>query len=334
MATLTKTHVEYASKYLTYTNGKDVYVKLYMRYTEQDSVNNRTYVEYAVGLTYLGNTYAQDGGANSYAKIQGTNASEKKVMMYNHNGGKVNAGDNIIATTGAWVTHNADGTKSVTGTASAIWTLWNNTLAEATATVDLPTITRYRIDFNTSDGTPVPSAMYCLPGNSITLPAACEWPDATFKATVTLDPTGGTCNTTSLTSNGARAFVFDGWFSTNDDIIRPAGSSYTPVGSETIWANFDYYDTYTAVTLPTPTRDNYIFKGWATNSTATSGITGSYTPTGSTTLYATWELDQVVAYVKQGGVWKQGRMYVKINGKWEKVKRTYVKKGGSWIEGD
>jgi uncharacterized repeat protein (TIGR02543 family) len=334
MATLTKTHVEYASKYLTYTNGKDVYVKLYMRYTEQDSVNNRTYVEYAVGLTYLGSTYAQDGGANSYAKIQGTNASEKKVMMYNHNGGKVNAGDNIIATTGAWVTHNADGTKSVTGTASAIWTLWNNTLAEAKGTVDLPTITRYEIQFETHDGVPEPSTMYCVPGSSITLPAKCEWDDVTISTTVTLDAMGGTCNPTSLTSSGVRDFTFAGWFSTDDYVYRAAGSSYTPTKSETIYADFNYTDRYNAVTLPTPTRDNYIFKGWATRSTATSGITGSYTPTGSTTLYATWELDQVVAYVKTAGVWKQGRMYVKINDKWEKVKRTYVKKGGSWIEGD
>lgn len=334
MATLTKTHVEYASKYLTYTNGQDVYVKLYMRYTEQDSVNNKTYVEYAVGLTYLGGTYAQDGGASSYAKIQGTGASENKVMMYNYNGGKINSGDNIIATTGGWVTHNADGTKSVTGTASAIWSLWNNTLAEAKATVDLPTITRYEIQFDTHGGTPTPSTIYCVPGNSFSLPPAVDWPDVSISATVTLDLMGGTCNTTSLTASGTRDFSFAGWFNEYDYIYRAAGSSYTPTRSETIHADFNYTESYNAVTLPTPTRDNYIFKGWATKSTATSGVTGSYTPTDDVTLYATWELDQVVAYVKSGGVWKQGRMYVKIGDNWEKVKRTYVKKSGAWIEGD
>ena len=43
------------------------------------------------------------------------------------------------------------------------------------------------------------------------------------------------------------------------------------------------------MTLPTPTRDGYSFKGWATSAAATSGTTGSYTPSGDVTLYAIWE---------------------------------------------
>ena len=44
------------------------------------------------------------------------------------------------------------------------------------------------------------------------------------------------------------------------------------------------------MTLPTPTREGYSFRGWATSASAASGVTGSYTPTGNVTLYATWEL--------------------------------------------
>ncbi|MBR2151841.1 MAG: InlB B-repeat-containing protein, partial [Clostridia bacterium] len=42
-----------------------------------------------------------------------------------------------------------------------------------------------------------------------------------------------------------------------------------------------------SVTLPTPTRTDYIFKGWSTSSTATSGST-SITVSANKTYYATW----------------------------------------------
>lgn len=43
--------------------------------------------------------------------------------------------------------------------------------------------------------------------------------------------------------------------------------------------------------------------------------------------------DQVRAYIKQSGTWKQGKVYVKINGSWVKAKKVYVKKDGQWIIG-
>ena len=43
------------------------------------------------------------------------------------------------------------------------------------------------------------------------------------------------------------------------------------------------------MTLPTPTRTGYTFKGWADSASAASGTTGSYTPTSNVTLYAIWE---------------------------------------------
>ena len=140
MATLTTTLTEYGSAFLTGTNSGNVYVKLFMRYTEQDIANKRTYVEYKISLYYNKSDYAKDGGANSYAQIAGTNASTSKVMMYNYNGGQISPENNFIASTGAWVTHKDDGTGSATGTATARWSLWNDTEVSVTATVDLPPI--------------------------------------------------------------------------------------------------------------------------------------------------------------------------------------------------
>ena len=47
-----------------------------------------------------------------------------------------------------------------------------------------------------------------------------------------------------------------------------------------------------SVTLPTPTREGYEFKGWYSDSALTNSVGGagaSYTPTANTTLYAKWE---------------------------------------------
>lgn len=38
-------------------------------------------------------------------------------------------------------------------------------------------------------------------------------------------------------------------------------------------------------------RTGYTFKGWNTNSGATTGSTGTYTPTSSATMYAIWQLN-------------------------------------------
>lgn len=65
-------------------------------------------------------------------------------------------------------------------------------------------------------------------------------------------------------------------------------------------------------------KDGYIFKGWSTSSTASSGSTGSYTPSGTQTLYAIWTKDV------------KGNMYIKINGQWTLASRILTKINGVW----
>lgn len=290
----------------------------------------------AAGTYVNGNEYYRKDPGDPINGAQGSFLSDFKNGSYSNGAVIIYGTFELAASSSSW-------TVGVKGMCNGGWgwNRWpNNEYCVSNLNIPLSIDSNWRdsvfhvIKFDTHGGTPTANTVYCLPGNSFSLPPAVDWPNVSISATVSLDLMGGTCNTTSLTASGIRDFSFAGWFNEYDYIYRAAGSSYTPTRSETIHADFNYTESYNAVTLPTPTRDNYIFKGWATKSTATSGITGSYTPTDDVTLYATWELDQVVAYVKSGGTWKQGRMYAKINGQWEKVKRTYVKKNGSWVEGD
>ena len=54
------------------------------------------------------------------------------------------------------------------------------------------------------------------------------------------------------------------------------------------------------MTLPTPTRTGYNFRGWATSSSASTGVTGNYTPTKDITLYAIWELKSYTLSISRG----------------------------------
>ena len=70
--------------------------------------------------------------------------------------------------------------------------------------------------------------------------------------------TSATLYKTTLNANGGSVDI--------NSVLTMSGNSFTP---------------------PTPTRDGYIFNGWSTSSTASSG-SDSITPTGNHTYYATW----------------------------------------------
>ncbi len=60
----------------------------------------------------------------------------------------------------------------------------------------------------------------------------------------------------------------------------------------------------TTVTLPTPSRDGYLFIGWytaATGGTKIGGAGAPYTPTANTTLYAQWGRPSTITYDANGG---------------------------------
>ncbi len=116
-------------------------------------------------------------------------------------------------------------------------------------------------------------------------------PETTGSYSVTLDANGGSVTPTILTSARTTNYCFINWNTNQNGSGRSyaPGATYTENADMTLYAQWNSSTLTAAVTLPTPTREGYSFKGWATSSAASSGVTGSYTPSGNVTLYAIWE---------------------------------------------
>lgn len=138
-------------------------------------------------------------------------------------------------------------------------------------------------------------------------------PTTTAGFTITYNPNGGTCSTTSETMIDTTTYEHIKWVSGTseyDPIITLGGPA-----AYTFTVKYSSTTTKGSTTLPTPTNEtsstfkitfNYqggsgssasanstktiakAFNGWATSSTATTGFTGSYEPDESQTLFAIW----------------------------------------------
>lgn len=144
---------------------------------------------------------------------------------------------------------------------------------------------------------------------SITLPTE----DSVFRDnesttyTITFDPNGGIVNPSSDTSTLTTSYTFKSWaLNSVNGTSYKAGDSYTPSSNVTFYAIWNQSDSGpTPIELPTPTRDNYIFKGWSKSSDATNPDinTDKYTPSSNETLYAIWEeaIYYTISFNSNGG---------------------------------
>lgn len=155
-----------------------------------------------------------------------------------------------------------------------------------------PTPTAFSVSYDPNGGSGAPASQIKTRGQALTLSSAKPTHASSMAGsyTVTLDPNGGSVSQRSLSAARKTSYTFKSWNTKSDG----TGTSYKPGASYTEDANLTLYAQWTGstgtapVTLPTPTRAGYTFRGWATSSTASSGVTGSYTPTGNVTLYAVW----------------------------------------------
>lgn len=131
MATLTTSYQLLAQTYLGNSYG-DLYVRLYGYYSQQDIANNRSYVIFQARAYFSGNYIKDNQGSGSVSGISGTVSGSCTYPT---------KGETVIATTEGWVSHLADGTLGVHGTAYLNFPNWGwSGTADAWATV--PTIPR------------------------------------------------------------------------------------------------------------------------------------------------------------------------------------------------
>lgn len=134
MATLTTSYQKLGEAYLGNSYG-NLYIRIYAKYSEQDITNNRTKVQYQARAYFSGNSYILD--QQSSGNVKGTSASQ---VNYSRSS-SYPSGETTLGTTEAWVSHNNDGTMSISASAYLNFPNWgwSNT---ASGTADLPTIPR------------------------------------------------------------------------------------------------------------------------------------------------------------------------------------------------
>ena len=153
--------------------------------------------------------------------------------------------------------------------------------------------------------------------------------------TVTFETNGGTAaaaqkveegSTIDLPSTTREGYVLDGWFDNRELTGTPVTSPYKPTADVRLYAKWSE-NSYTIkfvsnegtpvedqkvvrgseLTLPTTTREGYVFDGWFDNEQCTgTPVAAPYIPTANGTLYAKWTEDvrekYTVKFVSNGGI--------------------------------
>ena len=233
---------------------------------------------YTVGLShYL--LYAQWNAINytvTYSAAGGTTTPIQAALNYGQTFNLASA----ITRTGYSFSGWSDGTNTY-GAGASILISTSNLTFTAQWTADVYTIS---YDLNGGTGSSISNSTFTFGGTAITLP---------------------------LVGDHVRTnYTFGGWSITRNG--SDIGATYSPNASGTvyaIWTLNQYVITYnaqlgtvstssatytaggTALTLPTPTRTSFVFKGWYSSSTGGNliGVAGAtYSPSATATIYAQW----------------------------------------------
>jgi len=129
--------------------------------------------------------------------------------------------------------------------------------------------------------------------SSIILPTATKSDDVTSNySIITYDGNGGTPSRDSDSVNKTIKYKFKSWNSNpNGTGIVYTDKSTFNAGNNTLYAIYDVEsEIISSVTLPTSTRNGYIFKGWSKAQSSSQLVSNTYTPSSSspTTLYSQW----------------------------------------------
>lgn len=139
--------------------------------------------------------------------------------------------------------------------------------------------------------------------------------------TTTFNYNGSGQANSSLTSNRKTDYTANGWTTTSGSTTKTHnnGQAYTmPANNITLYPCFSQNTYYTSITLPTPSRADYVFDGWYT--AASGGVKignggSTYAPMENNTFYARWIPEKYVGVSSNGATIKTHNMYISENGK-------------------
>lgn len=137
--------------------------------------------------------------------------------------------------------------------------------------------------------------------------------------TVTLNVQGGTSSSTSLSAARSIKYTANGWTKTSGSTTRnyTNGQSVQMTAALALYPCFSQTNLTAAVTLPTPTRAGFTFKGWNTKADGSGtnyAAAASYTPSANVTLYAIWDY---IGVVRIGS--NKYLPYAYIDGAWQRL---------------
>ena len=165
----------------------------------------------------------------------------------------------------------------------------------------------WTVSYAANGGSSTPASQTKKSGTALTLASAIGHANATATITTTFNANGGSATGATnnrLTSTRTTSYAFTKWKATNGTLYS-AGGSYTTDAATTMTAQWSSSASYSAITLPTPTRTGYTFNGWYTAASGGSkaGNAGaSHKPTADATLYAHWTIiTHTVTLDPQGG---------------------------------
>lgn len=362
--TLSTSYQLVAQKYLGNSAG-NVYIRAYAKYSSQDAVNNKTKgIVLQLRLYFDGNSYIDcgvwkfTGYGNYYSSSQAVNNDGDIVQGSNYGTYRFYGGETTIATSaGIDVSHNANGTKSITMGCWGSFTSWGWEGSSGDQTVNLPTIDR--------SAPTVTATVTPISATQISVSATSNVASSDFKAYVDGSTTG-----TALTvaSNGLSASgtltVSEGthtvYVSAKKNSNNVVGSSSSvSVTTKVPIVNFSVTNITTDSITVNATSDvattawGFSSDGgtsYATPTVSTATTTQSYTFTGlaintdysikvrvqnpSNNLYgvsatSTARTQGGILHVKVGSTWKDALAYVKVGNSWKQA-IVYTKVGNNW----
>lgn len=308
--------------------------------TEQWGGSSTPQVELVVTETLLNNTTsnlhwvlyyvphgyaAYVGSARSYSVV--INSSVVKTGTYDINNKAGTSKLTIAEGNVTGITRPAVGsTKKINFSFSFVFEItWNGYYkgtATASSSITITPQANYTLTFNTQGGSTV-SSITRAPGTTITLPSAPTKVGYDFSKWCTNSGGTGTKydpnQSYTINSNTTLYAIWTIKMYTVTFNMNGATSSQIPSLNKV-------YNATETIPSTIPTKTNYIFKGWGTNtSTVTYKPGDKYSANADATLYAVWELDYAkpritnvsVFRCNQSGTSDDNGTYGSINFKWE-----------------